>query len=391
MKKTLKKFFLPHHFFYLVIALYAGLAIASATQSYLLKVETAPGDPPSTKYNNYLIFKSSHVHLLEGKNLYAGYPFEHQDLYKYSPTFALFFGAFAWFPDWLGLPLWNLLNAAVFLLAVYLLPGLDAKKKNLILVLSMVEAMTSLQNSQSNLLVAGLLILGFALFEKNRYFLATLCLVATFYIKIFGIAALVLLIFYPEKRKSILYALFWFFILWIVPAVVTGIIPLLRIYSEYGTLLKNDQSASVGYSVMGWLKTWFAMDTPKTILSLAGLAVVLLPLTRLKNFSELSNRYLFFSALLVWMVIFNHKAESPTFIIATSGVFLWFFSRDRSAVNLILLCLVVVFTTLAPTDLFPLSVRANLFEPYVVKVVPCIFVWIAMVVELCRAKKVEIF
>jgi hypothetical protein len=306
----------------ILIALYIILAIVASSQAYLLKVEVpAGGHPNLTKYNNYVIFKQSHFHLLEGKNLYQTYPEEHWDLYKYSPAFALFFGGLARLPDWLGLTLWNLLTA-------------------------------------------------------------TLCLVATFYIKIFGIAALILLLLYPGKRKSIPYALFWLGLLGLIPAVVTGFGPLMQSYGQYLDMLKTDQSASMGFSVMGWLKTWFGLDAPKTLLALAGLAVTCLPLIRFRKFTAPAARYLFFSALMVWMVIFNHKAESPTFIIAVSGILIWFVVTERSAVNVILLAFVIAFTSLSPTDIFPFSLRAGFFEPYVIKVVPCILVWLKILFDI---------
>jgi hypothetical protein len=365
------------------------LVIAASSQSYVLQVKTAPGETPTvTKYNNYVIFKCSHFHLLEGKNLYTEYyPEEYWDLYKYSPTFALFFGVFAWLPDWLGLTLWNLLNVLVFFIAIRYLPGLDEKKKAWILLLSAPDVMNSLQNSQSNVLVAGLIILGFVLFEKKNYLLATLCLVATFYIKIFGIVGLILLLFYPGRGKSILYALFWLILLWIIPAFITGFKPLMTAYMQYAEMLKNDQSVSLGISVMGWIKTWFRLDVSKTLLAGTGLLMMCAPMINFRKFTDYPNRVLFLSALLIWMVIFNHKAESPTFIIATSGIFIWFFSEKKSIPNMIFLGLVVLFTTLSSTDLFPSSLRDQFFEPYVIKVVPCIIVWVAIMTGLVKARK----
>jgi hypothetical protein len=68
-----------------------------------------------TEYNNYLIFKYSWYHLLEGTNLYGIYPERHWDFYKYSPTFALLMSTMAYLPDVVGLSIFNLLNAlAVF-------------------------------------------------------------------------------------------------------------------------------------------------------------------------------------------------------------------------------------------------------------------------------------
>ena len=385
MKKILSYF----HPLHLLIALYIVLVVAAASQAYVLQVRTAPGETPTvTKYNNYVIFKYSHFHLLDGKNLYTEYfPEEYWDLYKYSPTFALFFGCFAWFPDWLGLTLWNLLNVLIFFIAIRYLPILDEKKKMWILLLSVPDVMNSLQNSQSNVLVAGLIILGFVLFEKKNYFLATLCLVATFYIKIFGIVALILLLFYPEKVKSILYALFWLILLWIIPAFITGFKPLMTAYVQYADMLKNDQSVSLGISVMGWLKSWFGLDVSKSLLAVTGLLIMCAPVINFRKFTDYPNRILFLSALLIWMVIFNHKAESPTFIIATSGIFIWFFSEKKSMLNVILFCLVLLFTTLSSTDLFPSSLRDHYFEPYVIKVVPCIIVWVTIMTGLVKTRK----
>src|SRR5690606_20257253 len=60
-----------------------------------------------TSYNNYIIFKQSFFHLIEGKDMYIHYPAEYYDLYKYSPSFAVFMGLFAYLPDIAGLMLWN--------------------------------------------------------------------------------------------------------------------------------------------------------------------------------------------------------------------------------------------------------------------------------------------
>jgi hypothetical protein len=373
-----------------MFGIYLILVFVAGTQAILLTQTSAEGGKPVvTRYNNYVIFKHSHLHLLEGKDLYKAYPDEHWDLYKYSPTFALFFGCFAWFPDWLGLTLWNLLNMVVFFMAIRFFPGLNEKQRWLILLLSAADMMTSLQNSQSNVLVAGLIILGFVFFEKRNFFLATLCIVATFYIKIFGIAAIIVLLFYPEKTKSILYTVFWMGILWIIPVFVTGFHPLLDIYSSYLQLLRDDQSVSLGISVMGWLNAWFGLAMPKALLALAGVLMLGSTLLNWNKFNQYPARVFFLSALLVWMVIFNHKAESPTFIIATSGIFLWYFIAQKSVTNLVLLIVAVVFTSLAATDLFPPFVRDQVFEPYVVKVVPCILVWVKILADLTMFKGEE--
>lgn len=386
MKKLLNRF--PA-----VVALYIILALFAGSQSYLLVNTYEPGQVAGykpTKYNNYVVFRYAHLHQVDGKDLYAAHPSDHWDLYKYSPSFATFFGLFAWLPDWAGLTLWNLLNVIVFLLAIYTLPGLETRAKVLILLCASVEAMTSLQNSQSNLLMAGLLIMGFSQFEKGRNHIAVLMIVLTFFIKLFGIAALILMIFYPDKRKTMLAASGWFLLILLLPLPITGIGPLIESYRHYLMMLQDDQSVSYGISVMGIIKSWFGLEVHKNLMVLAGFLVLCSPLALLKKYKSYSFRIWFFASLLLWMVLFNHKAESPTFIIAIAGVMLWFFSQPFKWENLVLLVLVLVFSSLSPTDLFPSGIRDNFIDRYAIKAVPCLLVWIRIIFDEFRMKEFEV-
>src|SRR2546423_1725063 len=72
------------------------LAVFAAIQSLLLSNKSFDGSSNMySNYNNYIIFKQSFYHLIQNKDLYMFYPSEHWDLFKYSPTFAFFFGIFA--------------------------------------------------------------------------------------------------------------------------------------------------------------------------------------------------------------------------------------------------------------------------------------------------------
>ena len=78
-----------------------------------------------------------------------------------------------------------------------------------------------------------------------------------------------------------------------------------------------------------------------------------LPLVRIKYFSELNFRLVYFSSLLIWLIVFNHRAESSTFVIAVTGIAIWFFTSEKKTVNIILVVMAFVLTSLSPTDLFP--------------------------------------
>ena len=81
------------------------------------------------------------------------------------------------------------------------------------------------------------------------------------------------------------------------------------------------------------------------------------------------------------MVIFNHKAESPTFVIAMAGVAIWFVMSPKNWANYTLLVLAFVFTSLSPTDIFPKTIRDNIVNPYCLKGVACIAVWLKINID----------
>lgn len=366
-----------------ILALFLITALVAATQSLFLgqKKYVAGGIGYNT-YNNYTIFKQSFFHLTDKDDLYIPYPLEHWDLYKYSPTFAFLFGGFALLPDTLGLPLWNILNALVPVFAIYYLPKLTNKQKALILLCCVIESMTAIQNEQSNGLVAGLLILAFGLCERKNFLLAALCIMLTVYIKIFGLVAFVWFLFYPGRWKLALYGAMWLVILFFLPLLVVDFYQLRFLYKSWGWMLSQDHSLSQGLSVIGWLQSWFNFDPNKTLVTISGALLFLLPFLKWRSYTEYTFRLLSLTSMLIWIVIFNHKAESPTFIIAMAGASIWYFMRKRNWPDTVLFISAIILTTLSPTDIFPFNFRREIIEPFVLKAVPCIFIWCRIVYEM---------
>ena len=373
-----------------LVIIYIIFALAAGIQSFLAEKKPAGGSETKyTAYNNYVIFEKSFHHLKNNQDLYILYPQEHWDLYKYTPTFSVFFGAFAIFPDWIGLNLWNLLNAFVLLFAVYYLPRLTQLQKGAILAIVLIELMTSMQNEQSNGLIAGLLVLAFGLLENKKYFPAVMCIVFSAFIKLFGIVGLALLIFYPQKWKLALYTIISAAILFLLPLLLIDFNQYMFLFKSYKRMLSEDHSASYGLSVMGWLYTWFSLNINKNIIVLAGVIIFLLPFIKLKQYQNYTFRLLALASVLLWIVIFNHKAESPTFIIALAGVALWFVISEKSTLNTILFVSAFVFASLSPTDIFPRFIRQEFVTPFGLKAVPCIFVWLKIIYDMLAMKDNE--
>ncbi len=374
----------------IIAVIFLAFAIFSSLQSYLQKEKTfGESAQKYTHYNNYIVFKNSYTHLKEYKDLYQLYPQEHWDLYKYSPSFAVFMAAFAVFPDSIGLILWNVLNAFIFLFAVYYLPLLNKKQKGFVLLICLIELMTSMQNSQSNALLAGLIILTFGLLEKRSYLLATFFIVFSVFIKLFGVVALVLFLFYPKKWKLALFTVGWSVVLFILPLLLVDFDQLKFLYYSWGHLLSNDHSISSGFSVIGWVYSWFGYEN-KLIIMVMGVLLFLIPLLKFKHYSNYTFRFLTLTSILIWIVIFNHKAESPTFIIAMAGIALWFITSEKSILNIILFTCAFILTSLSPTDLFPKYLREEFVIPFMLKVFPCILVWLKIIYELMLLKTDQI-
>jgi hypothetical protein len=362
---------------YLLFGIYVLITLLAAAQGLLAHPKVfEPGGPAYPDYNNYVIFKDSFYHLLRGQDIYRYFPADHWDLYKYSPTFSVLFSGMAVLPDYLGLPVWLLLNSFVLFAGIILLPGLSDTKKALILLFCVPELLLSLQNDQSNALMAGLIILGFALAERSRYFLSALCIVCSVYIKLFGGLAFVWYLFYPGKIRLALYSLFWMAFMAFLPLLVVDLHQLLFLYQSWVHLVLQDRSASVGMSVEGILETWGHLPPSANTVTLIGLLLFCVPLLRVGRYKDYAFRILMLSSVLIWIVIFNHKAESPTFIIAMAGIGIWYFAKKNpGALDLGLLIGALVLTSLSVSDLVPQGIRTGIVRAYDLKAVMPLLVW----------------
>jgi hypothetical protein len=244
------------------------------------------------------------------------------------------------------------------------------------------EAITSLLNAQSNCLIAGLIVWGFVFMERKNIAMATLMIVLSIYIKLFGIVAFSLFLLYPNRIKSALYSLLWIVTIGLLPLIIIKYNQLLFLYESWAHLLQNDHSVSEGLSVIGWLYSWFGWEVNKMVVLLFGGLLFCIPLIRIKQYSSKTFRILFLASILIWVIIFNHKAESPTFIIAITGISIWFFNQPYKKENLILLFLAFFFTEISSTDLFPNSLYYAWIKPYSVKAIPCILIWGKLIYEI---------
>jgi len=339
-----------------------------------------------TEYNNYVIFRQSFFHLIHGRDLYTIYPAEQWDFYKYSPSFAFLMGVLAWMPDVLGLSVWNMINGLALFFAIRMLP-INTKTQCLLLWFVGNELLTSFSNTQSNGLMCGLIVAAYGCLRRDKVMWATLWLVIATFIKVYGAIGFCFFLFYPGKPKFILYTLLWTVALAVLPLLVTPLHTLIWQYHNWLSLMQADASVSLGLSVTGWLNSWFGLSSGYGWVTFTGIVLFLLPLLRVRLYTDEVFKLLVLASMLVWVIIFNHKAESPTYIIAVTGVGIWYFVRPYTAWRTALLALVFVFTSLSSTDFCPAYVKNHFIKPYRIKAVPCILVWCVVTTELLLLKR----
>lgn len=327
--------------------------------------------------NNFLIFRAASLHLLHGQDLYAAYPALHFDFYKYSPSFALLFLPFAVLPLALSMLLWNALNAGALYIAMgRVLPRRAATIARAIVFLDMLG---SLQNVQSNALVAGFIILTFVAYEEARPVLASFYTGIGTMIKIFPLAGLSFAVFHRRVIRAGIACVAGLIILLALPLLVTPWSTLVAQYASWHAIESKD-ALDRGFTVMQMAELVFRQGWPNWPMQAGGTLLLVAPvLWRRDRWREWSFRLAYLCSVLLFCVIFNHQSESPTFVIGVAGAAIWFAALTRpTRLEWALFVFFVVCTILASSDAMPDVVQRELFDRYRFKTVPCILLWIEL-------------
>ena len=299
---------------------------------------------------NFEIFRTASRHLASGRDLYAEYPAEHTDRFKYSPTFALLFQPFAWIPWPLALLGWNLLNALLLFVAVErVLPPRRAQLAQFLLLL---EVLRGMQNAQSNALVAALIVLAFVAMERQRIWRAAVAVALGVCVKIFPLAALTFAI---ARRRAIRTGIATAAVgaaLVALPLLLLSPAALAAQYRSWRAVESTDAQQR-WFSVMELLHRITGVSIPNWPIQLAGTLALLAPIAlRRDRWNDARFRLLYLCSLLLYVVLFNHQAERASYLIAFTGATIWFASepvaRWRTGLYGVALLTIPLMSTLVP-------------------------------------------
>lgn len=340
-------------------------------------------------YNNYLLFKSVFWHTLEQKNLFLQYPDLFFDSNHYGIFFSLIIAPFAILPDILGMSLWNLANAGVLVYAYSKLP-FSEEKKAWLGWLCLQEYITSALSFQFNVGLTGLILLSTIYIWERKETQSAMAILIGFFVKIYGIVGLSAFFFIKNKIKFIVSMIIGFFLFLGLPMLISSVDFGLQSYMDWYQSLSEKNASN---QVLGNLQDFSLMGIVRRVLGDAsisnfvflvpGVVVFGLPYLRFKQYQFLPFQMMILANTLLFLVLFSSGSESPTFIIAITGVMIWFLmQKTPTKLDLALLVFVIILTQFGMSDLFPKQIKKDYIVKYSLKALPCCLVWFKVIYEL---------
>lgn len=375
LKETLSRFFLTKRN---VIILYLLLAVIAALKQYL-----------KGSFNNYLIFKHVYWHSVNFQNLYLSYP-EYGDTNHYGPVFSLLIAPFALLPDGIGMVLWNIANVSVLLWGIFSLP-LSLNNRIIIAWICAHEALTAMFGFQFNIALTGFILLTFSYIFKQKEVKSAFFIVLGTLVKLYGIVGLAFFFFSKHKVRFIVWGIIMSTLLFALPMLLSSPSFVIQSYADWYNALvyKNSANASLtsmqDISVMGIVRR--VLQNPEISnlpFLLTGLLLFAIPYVRITQFKYLSFQLMLLASVLIFTVIFSSGSESPTYIIAFAGVAIWFLNKESNFTSwrIFLFVFAILLTSFSPSDLFPKFIRVNYIQPYSLKALPCVIIWLDIVYQM---------
>ena len=341
-------------------------------------------------YNNFLIFKYTFFSLIDQKNLFLPQPENFQHYNLYGPIFSVLIAPFAVLPNWLGHTLWTFFNSFILLYAIRKLP-LSSGMTLAILLIAAHENLTSILSSQFNPSMTAIILLTYSFIDKKKDFWAALMIVIGTFIKLYGIVGLAFFFFSKNKLALISGLVFWGALAFSIPMLFSSPAYIIQTYKDWFEAIteKNRMNSTLitdqDICLMGMVRRISGNPyIPNWPFLGAGIILFALPYLRISQYKEPVFRLLILSSTLIFTVIFSTSSESPTYIIAFTGVAIWFVVQKRpfQIWQIVLFIFAMALTSFSPSDLFPKFIRNEFIKPYSLKALPCVLIWFAVSYQL---------
>lgn len=339
--------------------------------------------------NNYRIFRGVFWHTLQCTSLYAEYPLEYYDVNHYGPFFSLVIAPFALMPIPLGLVFWCIALSLTLYFAITR-STFSSWQQMFVLWFCSETLLTSLFMQQFNIAIAAIIIASYALIEKERDFWAACLIVLGTFVKLYGIVGLAFFFFSRHKGKFVLSLLFWGVVLFVAPMIISSPAYVVSQYHEWFVCLvekngENLASEAQNISALGMVRRVLGNPQYSDLLILApALVLFALPYLRFKQWRNEGFRMTLLASVLLFTVLFSTGSESSSYIIALSGVCVWYFAApwQRGKADIWLLVFVFLLSSMGSSDLYPRVVKREYIQAYSLKALPCLIVWLKLCWEM---------
>lgn len=339
---------------------------------------------------DYSIFYHSFWHAWQQMPLYIIYP-EDGNYFLYGPLFTVLMAPLAVLPYQLGRLLWMLIITVVPFWSIRK-TCFTRYQQVFILWFVAAEAYLCTLDSESNSLILAILIFSFYLIDKEEDRWAALLIALGTTTKLFGIVGLAFLPFSRHKLKLIGWTAAWTAILLVLPMLVFGVDYISQQYMAWYDVLvhKNDLNqfaAGQNVSLLGIVRKVSGCATYSDLwLMIPGMVLFALPYLRFKQYQHAAFRQTILASVLMFIILFATSSENYGYIIAMTGVAIWYTAAPwkRSKWDVALMVLAFIFTSMSSSDLFYKPLWREVIKPYSLKALPVTIIWLKLTYELCK-------
>ena len=339
---------------------------------------------------DYSIFYHSFWHAWQQMPLYIIYP-EDGNYFLYGPLFTVLMAPLAVLPYQLGRLLWMLIITVVPFWSIRK-TCFTRYQQVFILWFVAAEAYLCTLDSESNSLILAILIFSFYLIDKEEDRWAALLIALGTTTKLFGIVGLAFLPFSHHKLKLIGWTAAWTAILLVLPMLVFGVDYISQQYMAWYDVLVhknelNQFAAGQNVSLLGIVRKVSGCATYSDLwLMIPGMVLFALPYLRFKQYQHAAFRQTILASVLMFIILFATSSENYGYIIAMTGVAIWYtaapWKRDKWDVALMVLAF--IFTSMSSSDLFYKPLWREVIKPYSLKALPVTIIWLKLTYELCK-------
>ena len=339
---------------------------------------------------DYSIFYHSFWHAWQQMPLYIIYP-EDGNYFLYGPLFTVLMAPLAVLPYQMGRLLWMLIITVVPFWSIRK-TCFTRYQQVFILWFVAAEAYLCTLDSESNSLILAILIFSFYLIDKEEDRWAALLIALGTTTKLFGIVGLAFLPFSRHKLKLIGWTAAWTAILLVLPMLVFGVDYIAQQYLAWYDVLVhknelNQFAAGQNVSLLGIVRKVSQCATYSDLwLMIPGMVLFALPYLRFKQYQHAAFRQTILASVLMFIILFATSSENYGYIIAMTGVAIWYTAAPwkRSKWDVALMVLAFILTSMSSSDLFYKPLWREVIKPYSLKALPVTIIWLKLTYELCK-------